>query len=72
MAEFIHLWDLVQQVQLSNQGDKIEWKWTANGEYSAKSAYLIQFRGSHCTFNAKSIWKAHAEGKHGSMFKQRF
>jgi hypothetical protein len=55
MAEFIHLWDLVQQVQLSKQGNKIEWKWTANGECSAKLAYLIQFRGFYCTFNAKSI-----------------
>jgi hypothetical protein len=64
MAEFIHLWDLVQQAQLSNQGNRIEWKWTANGKYSDKLAYLIQFRGSYCTFNAKSISKAHAEGKH--------
>jgi len=44
MAESIHLWDLVQHVQLSNQADKIEWKWTSNGEYSAKSAYL---EGAH-------------------------
>jgi hypothetical protein len=54
MAEFIHLWDLVQQAHLSNQGNRIEWKWTANGKYSDKLAYLIQFRGSYCTFNAKN------------------
>jgi hypothetical protein len=32
--------------------------------YSSKSAYLAQFNGSYSAFKAKSIWKAHAEGKH--------
>jgi hypothetical protein len=32
-----------------NQGgkDEIIWKWTPNGEYTARSAYRIQFDGSH-------------------------
>lgn len=25
--------------------DEISWKWTADGEYSTKSAYQIQFEG---------------------------
>jgi hypothetical protein len=63
MAEFIHLWDLIQNVQLLAHPDSIQWRWTANGCYSAKLAYLFQFHGSFRTFNAKAIWKAHAEGK---------
>ena len=64
IAEFIQLWDCVQEVQFSDSSDTIIWKWTANGMYSSKSAYDNQFVGSYCTFNANAIWKAKAEGKH--------
>lgn len=63
-SEFINLWELVQQVQLSNIEDSIRWKWTESGVFSAKSAYLAQFKDSFSPFNAKYIWCAHAEGKH--------
>jgi len=64
MAEFILLWEAVQEVQFSETPDEITWKWTANGRYSSKSAYEIQFAGSYCNFNSKAIWKAKTEGKH--------
>ncbi|RLM99517.1 hypothetical protein C2845_PM06G35360 [Panicum miliaceum] len=64
MAEFVVLWERVQEVQFSDDPDKIIWKWTANGVYSSKSAYAIQFVGSYCTFNTSALWKAKAEGKH--------
>ena len=64
MAEFVALWDLVHEVQLNDQDDAIAWKWTVHGEYTTKTAYLAQFKGSFSSFKAKSIWKAHAEGKH--------
>ena len=63
MAEFVKLWDLVQAQQLNDQDDQTRWKWTADGNYSAKSAYLAQFMGSYSDIMANSIWKAHAEGK---------
>ena len=63
MAEFVKLWDLVQSQQLNDQEDQITWRWTADGNYSAKSAYLAQFIGSYSDIMANSIWKAHAEGK---------
>ena len=37
--------------------------WTADGVYSTRSAYLIQFRGSHRKFKHELIWKAQAENK---------
>jgi hypothetical protein len=64
MAEFVTLWSKVQEVQLTDAEDEIRWRWSANGRYSAKSAYSFQFRGSYCSFNSKAIWKAKVEGKH--------
>jgi len=43
--------------------DSIIWKWTADGIYSTRSAYRIQFHGSHRTFQHDLMWKAHAENK---------
>ncbi|PUZ49690.1 hypothetical protein GQ55_7G345400 [Panicum hallii var. hallii] len=64
MADFVNLWDLVHEVELSDTVDSITWRWKNDGEYSAKSAYEIQFAGSYRQFNGTSTWKAQAEGKH--------
>jgi hypothetical protein len=64
MAELITLWALVDEVQLQDREDVLRWRWTADGIYTSKSAYEVQFRGSFCTYNSTSIWKAKAEGKH--------
>lgn len=64
IAEFVILWDKLQHIQLTNTSDTIAWRWTANGLYSSKSAYQIQFQGSYCSFNAEALWTASAEGKH--------
>jgi len=76
MAEFVILWDLVQQVQLTDGTDEIRWRWTADGIYTSKSAYLAQFNGSYSTYNGNDLWKAQAEGKHkfflGFYYKPRF
>ena len=64
MADFVLLWDSVQGSQLSNTPDSIAWKWTADGVYTAKSAYEAQFLGSYSPFRGEFIWQAEAEGKH--------
>ena len=64
MADFVSLWDAVQEIQLTDQPDQITWKWTANGEYTSKSAYSAQFLGSYRNFHGQYIWKAESEGKH--------
>lgn len=64
MAELINLWPLIQEVQLNDQEDRLMWRWAADGCYTAKSAYEVQFRGTFCNFNCKAIWKARTEGKH--------
>jgi hypothetical protein len=65
IAELIHLWPLIQDVQLNQQQeDALIWRWTSTGCYTAKSAYEVQFRGSYSALNCSAIWKARTEGKH--------
>jgi len=64
MAQFVLLWDLVHGVVLNGEEDRIIWKFTADGLYTAKSAYEIQFRGSYCSFKPGYLWSAYAEPKH--------
>jgi len=64
MAEFVALWDAVQNVQLTQHPDEIVWRWTPDGVYTTKSAYNIQLQGVYSTFDGRLLWKAHAEGKH--------
>lgn len=63
LAEFILLWDVVQEVHLTDEDDQIRWRWTASGQYTAKSAYEAQFRGTYSSFYGATIWKAHIESK---------
>ena len=64
MAQFVILWDAMQQVQLTDRADELSWRWSSNDAYISKSAYLAQLKGTHYSFDAQSIWRAHAEGKH--------
>jgi hypothetical protein len=43
--------------------DTIVWRWTADGEYTTKSAYHIQFEGTFNRLKIMPIWKAKAEPK---------
>ena len=51
-------------VQLTDEPDSIAWRWTADGTYTARSAYNAQFIGAYSLFSGDSIWKAEIEGKH--------
>ncbi|TVU02801.1 hypothetical protein EJB05_51684, partial [Eragrostis curvula] len=59
--QYVQLW--IQQTQLTDQRDDIVWRFTANGCYSAQSAYLIQFAGSFADHDWQRVWKAKAENK---------
>ena len=55
-SQFVNLWSLTTNVQLNNDvGNEIRWKLTADGEYSAKSAYKMQFMGSFSSSMEKSV-----------------
>jgi hypothetical protein len=46
IAEFLELWEATEHVQLTDQEDKIIWRWTADGTYTMKSAYKTLHGGS--------------------------
>jgi hypothetical protein len=64
LEQFVILWTALQQVQLHSEiQDSITWILTADGHYSAKSAYEAQFFGRIKQPQLEQVWKARAEGK---------
>jgi hypothetical protein len=61
--EFILLFTALNDVSLNEEKDTIVWRWTRLGEYSAASAYEIQFLGASATFKASAVWKANTKPK---------
>lgn len=51
IAEYLELWEAMESIQFSKQPDKLIWRWTQDGSYSAQSAYKMlhtrstKFRG---------------------------
>ena len=62
LHRFITLWEKLGSVQLTQQPDQI---FTPDGNYSSRSAYAVQFRGSHPhpDFTWSRIWKLKVENK---------
>jgi hypothetical protein len=58
LDEFVLLFMALSRTNLSNQIDKIFWKWTPDDRFSVASAYDCQFHGSMAFFQAPVIWKA--------------
>jgi hypothetical protein len=64
VGEFIKLWEAIGAVPINDAvEDEVRWRWTTDGEYSTKSAYLIQFAGRFSKIKITAIWKAKAEAK---------
>jgi len=64
LHEFFELWNALQSVQLNlqvdEQEDEIIWTLEASGQYSATSAYNIQFAAQVTSSFPTLIWKAWA------------
>jgi hypothetical protein len=63
IEQFIELWTRINQVQLTDAADDIDWRFTAGGRYSAQSAYAVQFMGSFVDHSWDRLWAAHVENK---------
>jgi hypothetical protein len=64
LLQFVELWSLLLHVHLDDQvEDSISWNLTANWQYSAKSAYEVQFIGSTLSIMHKTVWKVWATPK---------
>ena len=48
----------MENITLNDQQDKIIWRWTPGGKYSAKSAYNMMHVGAVPFRGHKLIWKA--------------
>jgi hypothetical protein len=59
LTQFVQLWSLIQNVHLVEEvEDDIRLKLTGNGQYSAASAYKLQFLGLIESPINKIVWKA--------------
>jgi hypothetical protein len=64
IAEFVSLWSYLHNIELSpEQEDTIIWFHTSDGQYTAKSAYNLQFLGMTTSITADTTWKTKAPPK---------
>lgn len=63
LDELVDLWTCLQSVSLSDGMDSISWNITADGNYSAVSAYNVQFHGRIRQPHLEQVWRIKCEGK---------
>jgi hypothetical protein len=64
IEELTRLAALLDEVDLNDElQDTIKWRFDTSGEYTASSAYLLQFEGSTTSSIAPLLWKGWAPGK---------
>ena len=61
--QFVDLWDRLDHIHLSDSEDTITWRLTADGSYSAASAYDVQFVGSFADNRWEQVWQMKVENK---------
>jgi len=60
LLELSRLFDRLMDIDLSSEPDTFRWGLTADGQYSAASAYEAMFLGSSTPVGAKQLWKTRA------------
>jgi hypothetical protein len=62
LGDYLRLWRTVQGVAQAGaeEDDTFRWKWTGNGRYSSKSAYLTLFQGKTALPGAAQVWESFA------------
>jgi len=60
LLEYLHLWDGLREVALSQDDDQHIWRFDASGTYSAKSTYQAFFYGSVTFEPWQHLWKTWA------------
>ncbi|KAM0866912.1 hypothetical protein ACQ4PT_042345 [Festuca glaucescens] len=63
VVQFLRLWNAVQAVPLSDHNDKFVWKWTADGVFTARSAYQVFFHGTMALPGVANVWNSFAPYK---------
>jgi hypothetical protein len=61
VAEFFHLWGILAVVTLDpEREDSFVWRWSADRNFSARSAYAAFFAGTTVAPVASEIWRSRA------------
>lgn len=60
ILDYLHIWHLVANIQLSQEANRTVWRWTANGEYTAESAYKMLHARSAKLAGPNLVWKTWA------------
>jgi hypothetical protein len=63
MEEFTLMFMTLSSVELTDQKDKIQWRWAPNAQFSVASTYDYHFQGSFSHFPAEGIWQVAAAPK---------
>lgn len=58
IAEYLDLWEATDAIVLNDQPDRTVWRWSPNGQYSAKSAYRALHTGTISFRGHSLIWKS--------------
>jgi hypothetical protein len=57
IGQYLRIWHAIEGTTLTDAPDRLIWRWTSDGAYTARSAYMASFQGAwHCP-NWKLIWK---------------
>jgi hypothetical protein len=57
LFEYLHIWDIMQETELSNEDDRHIWRFDKTGKFSSKSAYRDFFNGAITFEPWKRLWK---------------
>ncbi len=57
IVEYLNLWSLLREIELSDRQDQFIWKWESSSMYSSRSAYQALFLG-RIPFQSTPIWKS--------------
>jgi hypothetical protein len=63
LLQFLLLWPRITRFRLGTEPDRLVWRWTVDGVYSAKSCYLASFQGSIISNTWELTWKTWAPRK---------
>lgn len=64
LCQYIKVWEITRPIVLDPlRSDRFVWKWSADGHYSASSAYRAFFHGSSSLLGARELWRTRAPPK---------
>jgi hypothetical protein len=63
LLQFLQIWPTISHFRLNTEPDKLIWRWTANGTYTASSYYRATFHGAVLDDSWELTWKSWAPRK---------